>query len=151
MCDPSTTVTHGTLLPSITFMRRVALGCCIAIAAMTSGCIALVDRVTTGWLTIDWTIEQQRDGALCDRHGASTISITVEDEDRLPLTHATVPCRSFGATLRLDDGHYAASLVLLDADGRPISSTFSLSPIVIWRAQTTRVTIDFPAGSFDAH
>jgi len=61
---------------------------------------------------------------------------------------AIPPCESFGLTVTLFPATYTASLTLLDANGRAVSTTLNTAPFDVFPGRGVLVDTDFPETSF---
>ena len=114
-------------------------------ALMTAACVIEPDH--WGTLQVDWTIRGHVDPDLCLQAGAATLAVDVYDSHGLVGTY-DAPCRAFATSIALYPDTYSADATLLDAAGRPRSTTVAIAPFRVWRDSTTAIPIDFPLSSF---
>lgn len=105
----------------------------------------------TGWLEVDWTVESSTYASYCDAHGASAISIQVNNSSGVAQgAPVNVECSDFMGSISLPPGTYSVQAHMIDAAGQTISTTVSSTNLVTVTANTssTPVFFDFPANSF---
>src|SRR4051812_37015864 len=95
----------------------------IAMAATTFGCTASgsvttspppVEVVSTGTLTVTWTIAGDTDPGLCDYYGIDAFELVIFDASGREYTTVNQSCQDFGLTVQLPDGFYSADATLID-------------------------------------
>lgn len=121
-----------------------------AIAAALCGCIVVTEpEPSIGTLTARWTIEGSTDPVACAAHGAQWTRLVVTAGDGAPEATLTPACTAFASSVGLYAGWHQVALTMLDATGRPVSTTVT-TPVDIGYDRTSTVHADFPANSFFA-
>lgn len=101
-----------------------------------------------GSVSVRWSIQGQFDPHLCTAFSASTMRTTIYDYYGYYVTEDHAPCFAFITTIPLHQGTYTATQELLDAIGRPVSTTLDLQRFDIWDGNDVLLDTDFPASSF---
>jgi hypothetical protein len=131
-------------------LRTLAVAATVTLAPLVAGCMIVADDHVedTGTVTFRWSLEEGYDPRSCAYFRASEISIEVYDRYGNYETAATAPCTYFTRTLTLWSGRYSASLTLLDANGRAVSTRVDTGPFVIDANRGVLIDSDFPGVSF---
>lgn len=130
-------------------MRLIAFLACACSAIATTSCIVDAEAEpmpaapSEGTLTVAWTINGSADPDQCNQSSADTIRITVE-----PGGTFEESCAAFSAGVALEPGTYAASAVLLDANGNARTTSVEIDPFTVGGGDDVTAPIDFPASSF---
>ena len=100
-------------------------------------------RVSTGVLTVDWSISGAQDRAFCRQSDADVISVVIDGEGEFEDV-----CESFQTSIELVAGSYRGDAVLLDPSGNARTTAVDLGPIDIFGNDELVVPIDFPPDAF---
>lgn len=116
-------------------------------ASTTASCIIVHDEPVTGTLTVRWSIEGTYDPAACGWHRAATAHLVVTTPGGAHEASLQPPCTVFATSVGLYPGRHMVSLTILDASGRPVSTTVAVA-VDVWAGYTSRVETEFPANAF---
>jgi hypothetical protein len=100
-----------------------------------------------GALVIDWTIDGTTDPNQCVDNSATRLEIIVDPGVGQPSTFSP-DCETFGVSITLAPGSYAASAVLVDANGKARTTQIDIDPFTIRGNDELHTPINFPASSF---
>ena len=125
----------------------------LAVALALSSCVAEVDGepvpvVTTGFLTVDWSISGFQDPAACLQSSSDVIRLAIETADGLSAGEFEDACTVFRTSIELEPGDYHGDAVLLDASGDARTTPVDLGLVRIDGDDELVVPIDFPTDSF---
>lgn len=98
--------------------------------------------------TFRWSIRGAFDSRDCYAYAASMMQILVYDSDGANLEDIEASCSAFGTTTALNPGWYSATLQLLDAAGRPVSTVLDTGPFDVHPDNDVLIDTDFPDSSF---
>jgi hypothetical protein len=123
-----------------------------ALAAL-SGCASGSDRgsavvVGDGVLVVDWTIDDAKDSRDCASQGADGIDVVVSTAAGDVVGDFNAYCEAFDLSIQLAPGSYNGDATLLDAAGRPRTTSVDLGRFTIYGDDELHVPIDFPLDSF---
>jgi len=124
----------------------------VALMAL-AGCVvdegpSRVAVVGDGALVVDWTIESARDSRDCAAMGADNIDVVVSTAAGDVVGDFSGYCEDFAIDIQLAPGSYYGSATLLDAAGRPRTTSVDLGNFRILGDDELHVPIDFPLDSF---
>lgn len=125
---------------------------CIALTAL-SGCGSDNGRqgvvvVGDGVLVVDWTIEGASDPRDCASEGADSVDVVVSTAAGDPVGEFNGYCEDFNLSAQLAPGDYYGNATMLDAAGRPRTTSVDLGRFSIYGDDELHVPIDFPLDSF---
>ncbi|HSU39150.1 MAG TPA: hypothetical protein VLJ38_06275 [Polyangiaceae bacterium] len=125
---------------------------CVALTAL-AGCTvdsgpSRVVVVGDGSLVVDWTIEGAKDSRDCAAMGADSIDVVVSTAAGDFVGDFGGYCEDFAVDIQLAPGAYYGSATLLDAAGRPRTTSVDLGSFRILGDDELHVPIDFPLDSF---
>lgn len=122
------------------------------LAASLSGCFvesSAPPPPPEGSITVDTTIEETTDPALCAALGVDRIEVTILDAGGVVDT-VTTPCETFGITIEgLPEGTYEAEVMLLDAFGNQMSDIVVFQGADVVGGTDFGISIDFPVSSIN--
>ena len=101
-----------------------------------------------GALVVDWTIESAKDSRDCAAMGADSIDVVVSTAAGDAVGDFSGYCEDFAVDIQLAPGSYYGSATLLDAAGRPRTTSVDLGSFRILGDDELHVPIDFPLDSF---
>lgn len=134
-------------------MKRAAI--VFALAALTGslpGCIVSTNDsavVSTGTLTVSWTINGSSDPNQCNQSVVSDIDILVTSPDSaIAVGDFAHPCSDGVTTITLDPGTYAADAALVDSAGVERTTRVHIDTFAIHGNSDLSIGVDFPASSF---
>lgn len=113
----------------------------------TTGCV-VTESSASGFLTIDWYIEDDTIARDCLLTGASYMNVVIEDNFGDIVVDELAACEDFTMTFELDEGAYFPDVTLLDLLERPITDTLILAPVDIFDRDDFIVEVDFFIGDF---
>ncbi len=114
-----------------------------------SGCIVEHDGPPpNGILVVDWTVDGTTDPSRCDQADAASAQVTVSDLNGDTIGTFEQSCSAFAESISLQDGDYTASAVLVDANGKPRTTTVPINRFSIFGGDELDIPVDFPADSF---
>jgi hypothetical protein len=122
--------------------------------ALVSACTASVGPPPpvpppVGTAIADWTIDGTKDPARCQASGAATFHITLFSASDRSVGDWVQDCTAFATTIGgLFPDTYTGKAELLDADGRPRTTSVNLAPFGVIGDASVVVNVDFPADSF---
>jgi hypothetical protein len=130
-------------MKTLTFMALVSVLAC-------SACVVEHDDgpPPNGTLVVDWTISGTTDDAKCTQNGADSIQVTVNDADGTDIGTFAQSCEAFAESIPLAPGDYSASAVLVDSNGKALTTAVPINTFRIYGADELDIPIDFPADSF---
>jgi hypothetical protein len=125
---------------------------CVALTAL-SGCASDDGRrgavvVGDGVLVVDWTIEGVNDARDCASEGADSIDVVLSTAAGDAVGDFNGYCEDFDLSVQLAPGDYYGNATLLDAAGRPRTTSVDLGRFSIFGDDELHVPIDFPLDSF---
>jgi hypothetical protein len=97
-----------------------------------------------GMLDLAWSIDGQRDAALCDEIEAVAFHMDVFDQGFF-VGFIEVPCADFVASDELRTDDYVGRSTLIDSDGFAVSSRVIEDYFYIAEGQVTGLAMDFPS------
>ena len=104
---------------------------------------------TPGSLTLEWTVERSTDPNLCVLGRASTFDVVLTTTTGQFVGEFQASCGSFGTTISsLAPGGYYGAAQLLDASGRPRTTTIAINAFTVLDNSNLVIGLDFPADSF---
>ena len=116
---------------------------------LVAGCTVQTSHAPpAGTATLRWSIRGAFDPGDCYAYAAATMQILVYDSDGAYLEDIEASCTAFGTTTALDAGWYSATMQLLDAAGRPVSTLLDTSSFDVHPATDVLIDTDFPDSSF---
>src|SRR3954466_4474990 len=104
--------------------------------------------VGDGALVVDWTIEGAKDSRDCAAMGADSIDVVVSTAAGDVVGDFGGYCEDFAVDIQLAPGSYYGSATLLDAAGRPRTTSVDLGNFRILGDDELHVPIAFPLDSF---
>jgi hypothetical protein len=124
--------------------------------ALIQGCLVDLDDddhhhgipIYEGYLVVDWTIERDTSPFDCEYVGATDIAIAVDSLYDGYSDEYLVDCRDFQAAIPLPPGDYTGEAVLLDDQGRELTTPVDLDIFGIYEDLDTFIPINFPYLSF---
>lgn len=129
-------------------MKTLALAA-LASALVCSGCVVHDDGPPpNGTLVVDWTISGTTNDAECSQYGADSIQVTVDDDNGVDIGTFEQSCEAFAESISLEPGGYTASAVLVDSNGKPLTTAVPINRFTIDGDDEFDIPIDFPADSF---
>jgi hypothetical protein len=133
-------------------MRSATLTAAFVALTGTSGCFVEADSDgpvrARGELVVDWTIDGTKDPAQCAQGDVDVVDIILLTPGGAPLGEYQQDCAAFATSIRLDEGDYAADVVLLDPSGAERTTRISVRPFSIYGGDQLDIPVDFPASSF---
>lgn len=134
-------------------MKSLKLTAVLAVAAALAGCGsgsagAGVVVVGDGALVVDWTIENAKDARDCASTGADSIDVVVSTSAGDVVGDFNAYCEAFDLSIQLAPGSYYGDATLLDAAGRPRTTSVDLGRFEIYGDDELHIPIDFPLDSF---
>lgn len=121
----------------------------LASALLAAGCVVSTDDaipvVTTGRLTLRWTINGTVDPFQCRQAVAPTLRIRIFSGFASDYVQS---CEAFATTIDLNPGDYSGSVYLEDGSGQPRTTSIELAPFRIIGGTNLDIPVDFPADSF---
>lgn len=126
-------------------LATAALGIVLGAAP---GCVIVTeDPDPTGTLTVNWTIDGTTHPLACDAHRVSYAQIVISAPDGEVEASLSPPCTAFATSVGLYAGWHRMAMTMMDAYGRPVSTTVTAS-VDVWRNRTATLWAEFPATSF---
>ena len=104
------------------------------------------DEDYSGWLSIDWSLDDSLDPDACDHYDAYETELILY-EDGHEIEHFSPRCEEFELSIDLHDGEYSLDATLIDGHGDPVTTTLSLDDIDVYEGHETRISLDFPLDS----
>lgn len=104
--------------------------------------------VSSGTLTLDWTINGTTDPDQCSQGAATSLDVTVDTIDGASAGEFQQACNAFATNIELPPGTYTADAVLLDSNGDDRTTAVHVDAFTIRSSEDLDVPIDFPARSF---
>jgi hypothetical protein len=105
--------------------------------------------VGSGAAVMDWTIDETKDPGRCQISGATTFHVALYDSAGRFTGEFVQDCAAFATTIGgLGADTYTGNAELLDASGRPRTTSVSLAPFSVLASASVTVAVDFPASSF---
>jgi len=101
-----------------------------------------------GTLTLDWTIDGQRDARDCVDFGAVRLEIAIFDRFDRFVDTVEPRCEWFGTSVDLPEDQYFLELTLIDRFDRSVTDTLVPSAIDIIEGTELVLSEDFPLESF---
>jgi hypothetical protein len=102
-----------------------------------------------GSLTLQWTVEGRTDPNLCVLGNASTFDVILTTSAGQFVGEFQAACGAFATSVSsLAPGGYYGSAELLDASGRPRTTSIAINAFTIVENSDLVVDLDFPADSF---
>ncbi len=98
----------------------------------------------TGYLTLEWTVDGQKDGALCTSVGAAGVELNVFDARNYYLGAVSTPCHRFFASVELEEGSYKLLTRLIDNDHVTVGEMQRLETISVTPNAEVTAAVDFP-------
>jgi hypothetical protein len=135
----------------------LGLGTSALVALFTAGCAVTVEGPPTpvpveqpasmGSLTVRWLVAGTTSASVCEGYRASTLHLAVFDANGRRAATTDAPCESFAVSLSLPEGTYTADAMLVDVNGRAVSTTKTLRAIEVVSGTDLAIDLDFPAAS----
>jgi hypothetical protein len=129
-------------------MKTLAL-IALTSALMSAGCVVRDDGPPpNGTLIVDWTIDGTTDPAKCSQSNADSIQVTINDLNGDNIGTFDQSCNAFAESISLEPADYTASAILVDSNGKPLTTAVPINRFSIYGATELDIPIDFPADSF---
>jgi len=112
------------------------------------GCIVVTDRPSTGYLTVQWSIEGAYLPSLCAYYVVDAMEVIVYDSYGDFVTEVEAACESFAVSIELYDGWYSADVTLVGFRDEAATGTYPFYDLHVVRDTDLVVDIDFPPSSF---
>lgn len=104
--------------------------------------------VGDGVLVVDWTIDDVKDSRDCASMGADSVDVVVSTAAGDVVGDFSAYCEAFAIDIQLAPGSYYGTATLLDAAGRPRTTSVDLGDFHILGDDELHVPVDFPLDSF---
>lgn len=134
-------------------LRAIALAAvCAALPGL--GCTATATAepapqiITTGRLTLAWTINGSIDPNLCYQSQVANINIRIFYADGTFDREYVAECTAFATTIDLPDGQYSGTAELIDGSNNPRTSAVNIDLFAIVGGTNLNIQVDFPSSSF---
>src|SRR5262245_26055963 len=99
---------------------------CCGATILSSGCFisegpetGIVQPVPTGFLTLNWTIENSTSPSICRLFGASDLELLLYDRRQRKVAQIYRRCNDFELTVELPERAYSANATLVNRLRRP--------------------------------
>jgi hypothetical protein len=128
--------------------RQRANAAIAAVLLVVAGCTNQTSHAPpAGTATFRWSIREGFVPEDCDASGATTMEVLVYDSGGARLVEIDASCTSFSTTTVLQAGSYSATLQLVDARGRPVSTVLDTGTFDVVPDADVLLDTDFPADS----
>jgi hypothetical protein len=101
-----------------------------------------------GSLTVEWTIDGQRNPADCADFAVDRLELVLYDGADQFVDEFEPVCESFGMTVDLEEGLYYGDATLVDSFDQSATVTEPLEDIDIVGGTDLVISVDFPIDSF---
>src|SRR5690242_6682946 len=98
-------------------------------ACTASATVQPVPTPSDGTMTVDFTIENQKDPGLCADFAIDRLDLLIMDASGAAFTSVSAICEDFAITVQLPEGTYSADATLVDVNGNAVSDTLPLDNI----------------------
>lgn len=126
----------------------LALGTAATGCFVDAGTTGTVVPISSGALTLRWSIDGSFDPGACDAFFVQSARIDVYDDVGTPIRTEFVDCRRFSARFDLPAGRYSARLEMVDSAQQPRSTSLAVAPFVIGGGSNLDIDTNFPRDSF---
>lgn len=129
--------------------RKILAAATLAVVlGAAPGCVIVTDDTYgTGTLTVRWTIDGTTAPAACTVHGVSYAHVVISGPDGAVEASLSPPCTAFATSVGLYTGWHRMAMTMMDAYGRPVSTTVT-ADVDVDRNRTATLWAEFPATSF---
>lgn len=126
--------------------RCVAGAFCLALSLTACGPSPAVvtQSLSTGFLTLEWTLAGVKDESQCGARGATGLEVNVYTSLAEWLVAWAVPCRHFLTGTEITEGTYKLLVRLIDTDHVTIGDAQRVDAIVVVPNAEAIATVDFP-------
>jgi hypothetical protein len=131
---------------SIAPVALLLVGCTVTTAPVPRPVINATEA--TGTLIVSWTVDGQADPDGCVRAAATTVHIALTTTAGADAGTYAPDCAAFELSIHLAPDDYAGSALLVDARGRPRTSTAMLQSFTILGGDIITTSIDFAPETF---